>query len=293
MTNLRRSFFWAALYLAVIVVLGQTDYFGRPIINFASYFYMAVLIGVPVTLFFPSISRVTTFVPLAVWAVIYVGLTLFINRSRTTTSQEFSVIVLEFVLLEVGIWFAHQLAMQIAHAESVMDELAISAFPHRAQEIEEGSQRIKIEFTRSRRYRRPLSLVILEVDPDQESDKGQVIRSIQHDLSNRFTSARIGQIIDDRIRQTDLVMRDRGWRYIILCPETDLPGVLPLTQRITQAIQEKTGLTVLWGIAAFPEEALTFEDLMEKARTRMREENKDILDEIRRSQNVRKEITNV
>lgn len=285
MTNLRRSFFWAALYLAVIVVLGQTDYFGRPIINFASYFYLAVLIGVPVTLFFPSIARVTTFVPLAVWAVVYIGLTLFINRSRTTTSLEFSVIVLEFVLLEVGIWFAHQLAMQIAHAETVMDELAVSAFPNRAQEIEENSQRIKIEFTRSRRYRRPLSLGIMEVDPDHANDNGQVIRSIQHDLTNRFTSARIGQIIDDRIRQTDLVMRDRRWRYIVICPETDLESVLLLAERIIQAIQEKTGLTVRWGAAAFPEEALTFEDLLEKARERMRADTGSFLRNVHETEN--------
>jgi GGDEF domain-containing protein len=289
-TNLRRSIFWAALYLAVVVVLGQTDYFGKPIINFASYFYMAVLIGVPATLFFPSIARVTSFVPLAVWAVIYVGLTLLINRRQSTTLTDTSVIVLEFLVLEVGIWFAHQLAMQIAHAESVMDELAISAFPNRAQEMEEGSQRIKIEFTRSRRYHRPLSVVIIEVDPDHQSDNAQVIRSIQHDLTNRFISARVGQIIEDRIRQTDLVMRDRRWRYIILCPETDLPSVMLLTQRITQSIQEKTGLNVLWGAAAFPEESLTFEDLLDKARGRMLDGSQSTLRDIQASESVGKEI---
>ena len=53
MTNLKRSFFWAALYLGLIFVLGQADYAGRPIINFASYFYLAVIVAVPVTLFLP------------------------------------------------------------------------------------------------------------------------------------------------------------------------------------------------------------------------------------------------
>jgi hypothetical protein len=290
-TNLRRSFLWAGLYLAVVFVLGQTDYFGRPVVNFASYFYLAVLIGMPVTIFFPSISRVTTFIPLTIWAVIYIALTLFINRSRTTTSSEFSVIALEFVLLEVGIWFAHQLALQLTHAESVMDELALSTFPHRAQEIDDGNQRIKIEFTRSRRYHRPLSLVIVEVDSDHQQDKGEVIQSIQHDLMNRFTSARIGQIVDDRIRQTDLVLRDRRWRYIILCPETDLTSVALLTQRIVQTIHEKTGLKVLWGAAAFPEEALTFDDLLQKARDRML--HRDGFGEIHEKNNAGKESSRV
>jgi hypothetical protein len=290
-TNLRRSFFLTALYLALIFVLGQTDYFGRPVINFASYFYMAVLIGMPLTLFFPSISRVNTFIPLAFWAVVYVALTLFINRSRTTTSSEFSVIALEFLLLEVGIWCAHHLAMQITHAESVMDELALGAFPHRAQEIDEGSERIKIEFTRSRRYHRPLSLVIMEVDWEEHKAGGAVIQSIQHDLTSRFAAARIGQIVDDGIRQTDLVLRDRTWRYIIICPETDLNSVALLTNRIVETVEEKTGHKVIWGAAAFPSEALTFDDLMQKARERMT--HGIGFGELRKTEEARKEIHKV
>ena len=290
-TNLRRYFLWAALYLALVFVLGQADYLGRPIINFASYFYLTAMIGVPATLFFPSVTRVSTTVPMAIWACIYIALTLLINRSHTTTSTDLSVIVLEFVLLELGIWVAHQLAMQITHAESLMDELAVDAFPNRSQELDEGSQRIKIEFNRSRRYRRPLSMLLMEVDPAQQRDNGEVLKTIQYDIVNRFTSARVGQIIDDRIRQTDLVLRDRRWCYVILCPETDLSSVLLLARRIADAVKEKTGLTVLWGVSAFPEEALTFDDLLKKARQRLTQGN--FLDEIQQKENVEKEISNV
>lgn len=290
-TNLRRYFLWAALYLALVFVLGQADYLGRPIINFASYFYLTAMIGVPATLFFPSVTRVSTTVPMAIWAGIYIALTLLINRSHTTTSTDLSVIVLEFVLLELGIWVAHQLAMQITHAESLMDELAVDAFPNRSQELDEGSQRIKIEFNRSRRYRRPLSMLLMEVDPAQQRDNGEVLKTIQYDIVNRFTSARVGQIIDDRIRQTDLVLRDRRWCYVILCPETDLSSVLLLARRIADAVKEKTGLTVLWGVSAFPEEALTFDDLLKKARQRLTQGN--FLDEIQQKENVEKEISNV
>src|SRR5215813_8757181 len=117
MTNLKRSFFGAAFYLAVIFVLGQMDYVGRPIINFASYFYLAVILSVPVTLFFPSIARVPSFVPLLVWAGVYLVLLQVLDR-ESANAGEFPVIVLEFVLLESGVWFAYQLAVQLSHAES-------------------------------------------------------------------------------------------------------------------------------------------------------------------------------
>lgn len=277
MTNLKRSFFWAALYLAVMFVLGQADYAKRPIIDFAAYFYLAVIVAVPVTLFFPSISRVSVYVPLLAWMGIYVVLLQIKDRLYRADPSELPIILLEFVLLGAGVWLAHQLAVQISHAESIMDALALSAFPNRAQDIESEHQRIKIELTRSRRYHRPLSLLVVQADTHMvigseshdETATREMLKSIQQDLLSRFTSARVGQIIDDCIRQTDLVMRDRRARFIILCPETDFGNASLLGKRIAQAVKGKTNLHVLWGVAAFPEEALTFDDLLQKARERL------------------------
>lgn len=269
MTNLKRAFFWAAIYLAIIFVLGQADYTGRPIINFASYFYLAVMIAVPVTLFFPSISRVSSVVPLAISAGIYLILLQVIDRELSANAGELPVLILEFGLLEAGVWFAHQLALQIGHAESIMDALALSAFPNRAHDIEAESQRIKIELTRSRRYHRPLSLVVIQSESDDQKTTREMLKSVQQDLLNRFTSARVGQIIDDRIRQTDLVLRDHRGRFVILCPETSLENTILLAKRIVEAVKERTNLHVLWGVAAFPEEALTFDDLLQKASERL------------------------
>jgi GGDEF domain-containing protein len=269
MTNLKRSFFGAAVYLAVIFVLGQADYADRPLINFANYFYLAVLVAMPLTLFFPKISRISVYVPLLFWAVVYIVLLQLINRNYSANKGELAVIALEFMMLEVGVWFAHQLASQISHAESIMDALALSAFPNRARDIDSESQRIKIELTRSRRYHRPLSVVMIESESDDEKITREAFKNIQHDLMSRFTSARVGQIIDDRVRQTDLVLRDYKGRFIVLCPETEFSNGSLLAKRIAQAIKERTSLRVLWGVAAFPEEALTFEDLLQKARERL------------------------
>jgi GGDEF domain-containing protein len=290
-TNLRRYFLWCAVYLALIFVLGQADYLSKPIVNFAAYFYLLAMISVPGTLFFPHVTRVSAAIPMGIWGGVYVILSLVIDRSYTTTSTDFSVVALEILLLEIGIWLAYRLAEQITHAESVMDELALGAFPNRAQELDEGSQRVKTEFNRSRRYNRPLSLLLMEVDPQSHNDNGEVLKAIQYDIVNRFTVARVGQIIDDHLRQTDLVLRDRRWCYVILCPETDLSAALLLAQRITDTIKEKTSLTVRLGAAAFPEEALTFDNLLNTARKRLKQE--DIHTELRAAKNTDKEISKV
>lgn len=269
MTSFKRSFFWIAFYLAVILILGETDYTGRPIINFASYFYLAVMVAIPATLFFPAISKVPVYVPLLVWAGIYMVVLQTVDRTNSTTSIEFSIIILEFVLLGVGVWIAHQLAVQIKNAESLMDALALGAFPNRVQDIEAEGQRIKVELTRSRRYQRPLSLLVLEVESRNGKDAPQLMKSVQQDLMRCFTFARVGQIIDDLIRQTDLSLKDGRGRHIILCSETNFSNVELLAKRISRTIEEKMDCQTAWGVASFPEEALTFDDLLQKARERL------------------------
>src|SRR5262249_21563610 len=143
MTNLKRSFFGTVIYLATIFVLAQTDYAGRPIINFASYFYLVVMIAMPLTLFLPSISRISVYVPLAFWAGGYFLLLRVLNRRLSTNSSDLSTIALEFILLETGVWFAHQLSRQVSYAESIMAALALRAFPNRARDIDSESQRIR------------------------------------------------------------------------------------------------------------------------------------------------------
>ena len=269
MTNIKRALFWATLYLVVIFILGEFDYSDRPIINFASYFYVVVMVAVPTTLFFPSIARVHVYVPLFVWSGVYLILLQTVDRDNSSNSGEFSVIVLEFILLEAGVWFAHLLAFQIQHAESIMDTLALSAFPNRVRDIDLESQRIKIELTRSRRYHRPLSLFIIDTEPEEQKRTREMLKSIQQDLMFRFTSARVGQIIDDRIRQTDLVLKDHRGRFIVLCPETDGANTSLLAVRIAKAVEERTDLHVLYGVVTFPEDALTFDELLQKARERL------------------------
>lgn len=265
MNNLKLSLLWTVLYLAAIFVLGLMDNIDRPIINFASYFYLSVLVAFPVTVFFPFISRASPFVPLLVWVGIYLVVLEVVDREPSTKSIEFTVIVLEFILLELGVWLAYRLAVQISQAESVLDALALGAFPSRVHNIDQEQQRIKIEFSRSRRYLRPLSLVVIESGKEDEKTARELIKSVQHDLSLRFRNARVCQIIDDRIRQTDLLLRDYGSRFVILCSETDGKSAVLLAERISNDVKARTDLPVLWGVASYPDDAITFDDLLLKA----------------------------
>jgi GGDEF domain-containing protein len=269
MSNLKRSIFWLGFYLLAVFVLAEFDYSNAPIINFAKYFYFLVMLCIPFTVFMPGISKVNIAVLLIVWACVYIVVLQVADRSLSAQAGDFPVILLELILLEIGVWCAYQLAEGISHAESIMDAMALSAFPNRTMEIEQAEHRIKGEITRSRRYQRPLSLLVLQADPDDKIAVQEMAKIVRNDLWNRFSFARIGQIVDEHVRQTDIVMRDHKNRFIILCPETDIPSSKQLAGRITKAVEDKTGLQVMYSTVYFPDDALNFDDLLATAQSKV------------------------
>lgn len=281
MTNLKKSLFWIAFYLLIVLVLAQLDRSDTPIINFAAYFYLVAIFLVPVMVFVPSLNKVSVVVPMIFWGAIYFGLSQIINRAYTG-SLDVEVIVLEIVILEVGVWLSYQLAVGIQRSESLMDVLAQGAFPHRAIELDAASEQIKIEFGRSRRYHRPFSLLVVHAFPKDDEVVREMLKSLQRDVLTRLSNARIGQTIAETIRQSDLLIRDRIGRFLVLCPETNLERAGFLAERICRIVEERAGLHVNCGVAAFPDEALTFEDLLNLARDRSKQNpNPDSLIEMK------------
>ena len=101
MSNLKRSFFWVAFYLAIIFFLGQLDRVDRPVINLASYFYVLVFIVVPCMVLIPPFYRAPQFISMVFWASIYFALSRFLDRSLSAPDS-FETIFIEIVLLELG-----------------------------------------------------------------------------------------------------------------------------------------------------------------------------------------------
>jgi hypothetical protein len=137
--------------------------------------------------------------------------------------------------------------------------------------IDEATEEVKIELTRSRRYQRPLTLVVIE--PDQDTlriDLQPTLKEIQRNLARRYTMARISEILNREARRTDLILKqDYPDRFILLCPETATSDSNTLIRRVQDAVHDTLGVAVSWGVASFPDDGLTFEGLVNKARTKL------------------------
>lgn len=107
---------------------------------------------------------------------------------------------------------------------------------------------ISLEVVRAKRYKRPLSMVMVDLDYFK-----RVNDTFGHDAGD-VVLVELAEILKDHCRKTDLPVRWGGEEFVLLLPETDMKGAGKLADKIRVTVKEhefaKAGfLTVSLGVA--------------------------------------------
>jgi hypothetical protein len=124
---------------------------------------------------------------------------------------------------------------------------------------------------RSRHHHHPLSVIVVEPKKDSHQVAlHQAVKEVQETIMRSYVITKLANSLSRHLRRTDLVLeeRERG-RFIILCPDTSARDLNMLVEYIQATATEMVGVTVDCGMATFPDEALTFEELVRQAETRL------------------------
>jgi GGDEF domain-containing protein len=242
--------------------VAQVEGFENNVLNFQAAFFIMLAIATIIGVLGPSRINVSMYSYLLAWTIIYLLTWILYWRylPNPRNAQELGV---QFLLIEIAAGLAHTIGQNIAQVDNLLEGLSASTYPNRTLNLSAAQDRISTEIQRSRRYNRPLSVLVLEFDQAEENDPKTEL--VQKDLLKRFTLAKIGQIIGSHARQTDLILDDQAEHFIIVCPETDQKASKVLASRIRNAVREQMNTWVMWGAASFPNEALTFDDLLATA----------------------------
>lgn len=126
-------------------------------------------------------------------------------------------------------------------------------------------QYFKQEVMRAKRYQKPLSLIMLDID-DFKSFNDR----FGHAVGDRVLSA-LGEIIQRAIRGVDIAFRYGGEEFIVILPETMLASAILAAERLracvasgsSQILKELAvnGVTVSVGVASYPENADSADEL--------------------------------
>lgn len=270
MKNLKAPLIHLFIFLAIVFNIEKLSFGAAAIVEFHPFVDVLITGMVVATLLFQIFRKLHGYANLAFWLIVYFGLWFLMTKNESPVVN-LQVTLIEVVFVSIGAMLAREVAKNMYDVENTIDKLFFASFRGRTMNMEEASEEIKTELLRSRRYQRSLTVVVIE--PDAASiDQSQMASTeeIQQNLSKRYAMGKLSEVLNSTARRPDLIIKlDQPDRFILVCPETSASSSNTLIQRIQSAVESDLGINVSWGMATFPDDALTFEDLLHKANTKL------------------------
>lgn len=152
--------------------------------------------------------------------------------------------------------------------ERVNRELAILAFRDGLTGLYNHRtfhERLREEMARARRYQKPLSLIVCDLD-HFKSLNDQYGHPLGDEILRRTADVLRGGA-GERLRESDILARYGGEEFVILLPETSKPGAKIKADRLCAEVRGTPfpggrNVTMSFGVASFPDDAKTTEELI-------------------------------
>ena len=268
MYGVRKSLALLAIYLLAVFNLDRLLVWqggGRPLHFFV---YILVVLVLAAYLFVPDLQNKAVHWGWAIWIGGYLALRLTLDRSTPLFVGEFLFqTTTEIAVIMLAVLLSYETVHRLAVMEDLVEKVTFGAEHPRVLRMSEAADAIKKEMLRSRRHEHPLSVMVVEpLSNALEANLQRAVQDVQRAITRRYVLGSLGRAISEETRRTDLVVRrDDAGQFVILCPETTLDGTMALTDRIRAGVTERLGIPVAFGIATFPDEALSFDELLRKA----------------------------
>lgn len=268
MTHLRKSIVNLIACLAVFYNIERMDFGQNNVVNIATFVYVLATIAVLFTVRSRRLARISTFALIAtsIGAYLIVGLWMF-RKHGFWHHANIYLMISEVTFLSILVWMAHGLTRSMCDFEEAVANITLAGVSRPPKLLEEGMKQVQDQMYLSRRYDRPLSVVVVECDPHSvEVMLNHAVRDVQQAMMSRYVASGMVRVLDGELRRTDLVLQHKeSGRFVLVCPETDGISLSSLIDRIRTAATENLGVSVSCGIASFPDGALTFDELLNKA----------------------------
>ncbi|MBI4213339.1 MAG: diguanylate cyclase [Chloroflexi bacterium] len=147
-----------------------------------------------------------------------------------------------------------RLREELARQESTIEVLTTRDQTTGALKEDQIRRQLAEEISRGRRYGYPISILSLA----EEAAEG-LSEADEEDLAGA------ARAVQSRLRPMDSLGQHGDRAFTIMLPHTPLDGAQVVATKIIDTVREATGINMQAGVAEFPEDAATAEDLMNEA----------------------------
>jgi len=248
------------LYLSVILMVIWSMISAYFLITFSP---VTALLGIGLNILILSFSLTQLFT-FSSWASLIMSIALFAGAgfSLMGFNQDFLMSIgigagsflITTILCEIYNHRIRKIYENYNRLQQVADSLVIYDRNTSLMRWKFARQSLSTEILRGRRYQNDVSLVLFNYRQRDQFSTEEVRRI------NRI----IAEVLQDGIR-TDIDIAFTNDYLGIILPETDRGGALVLTKRLIQRLNRQVDARVVAGLACFPEDAITDEEILERS----------------------------
>jgi hypothetical protein len=160
-------------------------------------------------------------------------------------------------------WRRRRAVVAVRRAMALAADATGVPLAHRARPQLDG------ELARARRYQRPLTVAVVRLDPDAAgecTDLWLTLRGNGTGPHSPLTFFLAGAVLRAAVRGSDLVTYDAPHaQYVLLFTESTKLQTVQAAHRLQALVYTRTRLDMRLGLAEFPADGLTLEDLITMA----------------------------
>ena len=248
------------IFLAICVMAG--------VFLFVNYTPELSVLGIALTLFIIILSLTQLFKYVS-WVSLIISTLLFIGASYSllNNNQEFlitsgigaGIFLITTIICEVNASQVRKIDEDYKRLQQVIDSLLIYDQNTSLMRWKFAKQALNTEILRGRRYENDVTLVVFDIRNKEQFPEDD-IRRINHGVA---------EIIQASIR-SDIDIGFIGDVIGLILPETGLAGASILAERLIKRFSRKVDAYIAAGVCSFPEDAISPEDIVERAEEALR-----------------------
>lgn len=238
------------------------------IVNLNSFVYFLAGIAVISTILLPREWEVSTSYIVYFWVLIYLIIKFTTSKGQPIIGGLYTYIsIVEIVILIVLVILTHKVMESLHDLENTVANITMTDVSFRVKKLEQAGSDISQEFTRSRRYKRPLSVITIKLNPEGiQSNTEHFSEDVIRLMMSRYAIGNLIRTLDRKLRRPDMILNHYNKnRIILLLPETNVQAAQTLSKIVQEIVEGEIGSDIFVGFATFPDNAITFDDLVSYA----------------------------
>lgn len=237
------------------------------VVNIATFVYVLVFVYALLIILLRPLQRMPLYGLLFLSLVPY--FILKIEAGLTITGTGLPIIVTEVCVIWITVVLVRQIACGLEGFLEFITNLSIGGLEQGTDSFDTGQSQIYHEIRRSRRYQRPASLLAISASEHSfQYSLDSFIKDAQLEIIDKYVDARIAKFLSTELGDLNIILH-RDDHFIVFLPEAGRERAVEIINQLKVAGQESLGLEFQIGVASFPDEAVTFETLLQNAEEEM------------------------